>query len=73
MSRFVRPSKYRYVRAVHDSFLLETEHSRRHVFGQPAKKEHGIENVKVSNSAWDTNLINASGVREFLNLGVQSV
>jgi coronin-1B/1C/6 len=33
----------------------------RHVFGQPAKKEHGIENVKVSNSAWDTNVISASG------------
>ncbi|TFY77354.1 hypothetical protein EWM64_g6661, partial [Hericium alpestre] len=33
----------------------------RHVFGQPAKKEHGFENVKVSNSAWDTNLISASG------------
>ncbi|KAF9442356.1 microtubule binding protein, partial [Macrolepiota fuliginosa MF-IS2] len=33
----------------------------RHVFGQPAKKEHGVENVKVTNSAWDTNLISASG------------
>ncbi|TFY56046.1 hypothetical protein EVG20_g9080, partial [Dentipellis fragilis] len=33
----------------------------RHVFGQPAKKEHGYENVKVSNSAWDTNVIAASG------------
>ncbi|PPQ92953.1 hypothetical protein CVT25_000216 [Psilocybe cyanescens] len=33
----------------------------RHVFGQPAKKEHGIENVKVTNSAWDTNIISASG------------
>ncbi|KAH9479140.1 Coronin-like protein crn1 [Psilocybe cubensis] len=32
----------------------------RHVFGQPAKKEHGIENVKVTNSAWDTNIISAS-------------
>ncbi|KDQ06625.1 hypothetical protein BOTBODRAFT_181389 [Botryobasidium botryosum FD-172 SS1] len=32
----------------------------RHVFGQPAKKEHTIENVKLSNSAWDTNLIDAS-------------
>ncbi|KZV66962.1 microtubule binding protein [Peniophora sp. CONT] len=32
----------------------------RHVFGQNAKKEHGIENVKVSGSAWDTNLIAAS-------------
>ena len=34
-----------------------------HVFGQPAKKEYGIENVKVTNSAWDTNIISASGVR----------
>ncbi|KAG5636791.1 hypothetical protein H0H81_006844 [Sphagnurus paluster] len=33
----------------------------RHVFGQPSKKEHGIENVKVTNSAWDTNIISASG------------
>ncbi|KAF4610783.1 hypothetical protein D9613_007252 [Agrocybe pediades] len=33
----------------------------RHVFGQPAKKEHGLENVKVTNSAWDTNIISASG------------
>ncbi|XP_006461629.1 hypothetical protein AGABI2DRAFT_193043 [Agaricus bisporus var. bisporus H97] len=33
----------------------------RHVFGQLAKKEHGLENVKVTNSAWDTNLISASG------------
>ena len=33
-----------------------------HVFGQPSKKEHGIENVKVTNSAWDTNIISASGV-----------
>jgi len=32
------------------------------VFGQPAKKEHNMENVKVTNSAWDTNLISASGV-----------
>jgi Domain of unknown function (DUF1899) len=34
----------------------------RHVFGQPAKKEHCLENVKVSSSAWDTNLVAASGV-----------
>ncbi|KAH7903995.1 hypothetical protein BJ138DRAFT_1119846 [Hygrophoropsis aurantiaca] len=33
----------------------------RHVFGQSAKKEHGYENVKISSSAWDTNLISASG------------
>ncbi|EJU03843.1 DUF1900-domain-containing protein [Dacryopinax primogenitus] len=32
----------------------------RHVFGQPGKKEYGLENVKVSNSAWDTNMIDAS-------------
>ncbi|KAK1218858.1 Coronin-like protein crn1 [Marasmius sp. AFHP31] len=32
-----------------------------HVFGQPSKKESGIENVKVTNSAWDTNVISASG------------
>ncbi|KAF8596856.1 microtubule binding protein [Ceratobasidium sp. AG-I] len=39
----------------------------RHVFGQSAKKEWGIENVKVSNSAWDTNLISASGSYLALN------
>lgn len=33
----------------------------RHVFGQQAKKEHNIENVKVTNSAWDTNIVSASG------------
>ena len=33
-----------------------------HVFGQTTKREHCIDNVKVSNSAWDTNLISASGV-----------
>ncbi|PFH48644.1 hypothetical protein AMATHDRAFT_64943 [Amanita thiersii Skay4041] len=32
----------------------------RHVFGQPAKREHCIDNVKVTNSAWDTNFISAS-------------
>jgi len=32
----------------------------RHVFGQAAKKEHSYDNVKVSSSAWDTNLIAAS-------------
>ncbi|KAF9224281.1 DUF1900-domain-containing protein [Gyrodon lividus] len=32
----------------------------RHVFGQAAKKEHGYDNVKISSSAWDTNLISAS-------------
>ncbi|KAJ7631272.1 microtubule binding protein [Mycena polygramma] len=38
----------------------------RHVFGQPAKKEHGVENVKVTNSAWDTNVVAASG--EYLSI-----
>ncbi|KAJ7464421.1 microtubule binding protein [Mycena latifolia] len=38
----------------------------RHVFGQPAKKEHGIENVKVTNSAWDTNVVASSG--EYLSI-----
>ncbi|KAJ6582118.1 microtubule binding protein [Mycena capillaripes] len=38
----------------------------RHVFGQPAKKEHGIENVKVTNSAWDTNVVAASA--EYLSI-----
>ncbi|KAH9004849.1 microtubule binding protein, partial [Lactarius deliciosus] len=32
-----------------------------HVFGQPAKKEHGIDNLKVTSSAWDTNVVSASG------------
>ncbi|KZT68697.1 DUF1900-domain-containing protein [Daedalea quercina L-15889] len=32
----------------------------RHVFGQQGKKEYGIDNLKVTNSAWDTNLIAAS-------------
>ncbi|KAI9572004.1 microtubule binding protein [Boletus coccyginus] len=32
----------------------------RHVFGQAAKKEHSYDNVKVSSSAWDTNMIAAS-------------
>ncbi|KAF8677345.1 coronin [Rhizoctonia solani] len=39
----------------------------RHVFGQSAKKEWCIENVKVSNSAWDTNLISASASYVALN------
>ncbi|EAU90771.1 microtubule binding protein [Coprinopsis cinerea okayama7 len=33
----------------------------RHVFGQSAKKEYGFENAKVTNSAWDTNIVSASG------------
>ncbi|KAL4246809.1 Coronin [Abortiporus biennis] len=32
----------------------------RHVFGQQGKKEFGIDNIKVTNSAWDTNVISAS-------------
>ncbi|OJA11530.1 hypothetical protein AZE42_09513 [Rhizopogon vesiculosus] len=32
----------------------------RHVFGHSAKKEHGYDNVKISSSAWDTNLVSAS-------------
>jgi coronin-1B/1C/6 len=35
----------------------------RHVFGQAAKKEHCIDNIKVTGSAWDTNVVSASGVR----------
>ncbi|KAI0758540.1 microtubule binding protein [Irpex lacteus] len=38
----------------------------RHVFGQPGKKEYGIENLKVTNSAWDTNYIAASA--EYLSI-----
>ncbi|KDR81007.1 hypothetical protein GALMADRAFT_91722 [Galerina marginata CBS 339.88] len=33
----------------------------RHVFPQATKKEYGLENIKVTNSAWDTNIISASG------------
>ena len=62
MSRFVRASKYRYaVQLSNEPALTSVLHS--HVFGQPSKKEHGIENVKVTNSAWDTNVISASGVK----------
>ena len=43
------------------ALLLTT--ARSHVFGQQGKKEYGFDNVKVTNSAWDTNLIAASGVR----------
>lgn len=35
----------------------------RHVFADKPKKENSYENVKVSGSAWDTNLIAAGGVR----------
>ncbi|PSR72204.1 hypothetical protein PHLCEN_2v11911 [Hermanssonia centrifuga] len=33
----------------------------RHVFGQTGKKEYGYENLKITNSAWDTNFVAASG------------
>ncbi|KDN41079.1 putative CRN1 [Tilletiaria anomala UBC 951] len=33
----------------------------RHVYGNPAKKEGCYDNVKVSNNAWDTNLVAANG------------
>lgn len=33
----------------------------RHVFGQAAKKELQYENVKVTNNAWDSNLIKTNG------------
>ncbi|TCD71671.1 Coronin-like protein crn1 [Steccherinum ochraceum] len=32
----------------------------RHVFGQTGKKEYGLDNIKVTNSAWDTNVVAAS-------------
>ncbi|KAF7308156.1 Coronin [Mycena chlorophos] len=38
----------------------------RHVFGQSGKKEYSVENVKVTNSAWDTNVVAASG--EYLSI-----
>ncbi|KAG8930273.1 Coronin-like protein crn1 [Tulasnella sp. 419] len=41
----------------------------RHVFGQPAKKENGIENLRISSSAWDTNLVAASAA--FLSVNYQ--
>lgn len=39
----------------------------RHVYGQAAKKEHTLDNVKVTGSAWDTNLVAASGSYISLN------
>ncbi|KZV84974.1 DUF1900-domain-containing protein [Exidia glandulosa HHB12029] len=33
----------------------------RHIFGQPGKKEYAVDNVKLTNSAWDTNMLAASG------------
>ncbi|KAF7311164.1 Coronin [Mycena kentingensis (nom. inval.)] len=38
----------------------------RHVFGQPAKKEYCVDNVRVTNSAWDTNVVSASA--EYLSI-----
>jgi hypothetical protein len=38
-----------------DIYSLQRSHSadpyHRHIFGQPAKKEHGIDNLKVASSA----------------------
>jgi hypothetical protein len=50
--------------SIYASVCRTSGHLRRcrHVFGQPAKKEHGFENIKVTNSAWDTNIVSASGV-----------
>ncbi|WFD36725.1 Coronin-like protein crn1 [Malassezia cuniculi] len=42
----------------------------RHVYGNPAKKEVSYDNVKVSNNAWDTNLLSASG--RYLSLNWQT-
>ncbi|KAL4400350.1 Coronin-like protein Crn1 [Malassezia pachydermatis] len=39
----------------------------RHVYGNPAKKEVSFDNVKVSNNAWDTNLLSCSGTFVSLN------
>lgn len=72
MSRFVRASKYRYV--THATRMPCNMHCQltiiklthvlnfRHVYGQVAKRELCIDNVKLTNSAWDTNLLAASGV-----------
>lgn len=43
----------------------------RHVYGSAAKKELCIDNIKLSNNAWDTNLVAASGVRR--NASAQSM
>ncbi|KAH9913090.1 microtubule binding protein [Epithele typhae] len=42
----------------------------RHVFGQTGKKEYGYDNVKVTNSAWDTNVVAAS--TRYVSLNWQS-
>ena len=33
----------------------------RHVFGQPGKRELGYENIKVTNNAWDSNILKTNG------------
>lgn len=45
-----------------DASPCSTLLSDRHVFADKPKKENSYENVKVSGSAWDTNLIAAGGV-----------
>jgi hypothetical protein len=41
-----------------------------HVYGQSTKRENGLENIKVTSSAWDTNIVDASGVSspDFTNI-----
>ena len=62
MSRFVRASKYRYDYTRFAFMVCHTDILHRHVYGSAAKKELSIDNLKLSNSAWDTNLVAASGV-----------
>ncbi|SCV71662.1 BQ2448_3250 [Microbotryum intermedium] len=42
----------------------------RHVYGSPAKREMTYENIKISASAWDTNLVSAS--TKYLAVNYQS-
>ncbi|SGY63106.1 BQ5605_C007g04774 [Microbotryum silenes-dioicae] len=42
----------------------------RHVYGSPAKREQTYENIKISASAWDTNLVSASA--KYLAVNYQS-
>lgn len=44
--------------------------SYRHVYGTPAKKENVYDNIKISASAWDTNLVTASA--KFIAVNYQS-
>ncbi|KAM0788444.1 hypothetical protein ACM66B_001578 [Microbotryomycetes sp. NB124-2] len=44
--------------------------SYRHVYGQPVKKEKMYDNIKISASAWDTNLVSASA--KYLAVNYQS-